>query len=158
MLFATEYEYMAYTGLTIGIEQDLGHQATCFHKLGRRRSSLRLVEDYQRSPQEHQAGCQVRQPGVLWLLHHWKLFSTNLKTMLISLLLWFIRTNKNFRINQLRNSLIWYFIFTFIWKLLSWHLKQLLVWWLCSKHNIAVARHHTGLHEDIQGYRAARNS
>ena len=30
MLFATEYEYMAYTGLTIGIEQDFGHQTTCF--------------------------------------------------------------------------------------------------------------------------------
>ena len=54
------------TGLTIGIERDFGHQATCLPKLlhvGRRMSSL--GEDYQRSPQEHQAGFQDRQPGVV---------------------------------------------------------------------------------------------
>ena len=59
MLFVTEYDYK-------GIEQNFSHQATCFPELlhvGRRMSSL--VEDYQRSPQEHQAGFQDRQPGVL---------------------------------------------------------------------------------------------
>ena len=74
---------------------NLRHQATCFPELlhvGRRMSSL--VEDYQRSPQEHQAGCQDRLLGVQLLLYNGKLFSTICqKSYLfgtICLLLWFI--------------------------------------------------------------------
>ena len=73
MLFVTEYEYMAYKGNGYFTDNKvvhrphhrakLRHQAICFLKLlhvGGRMSSL--AEGYQRSPQEHQAGFQDRQP------------------------------------------------------------------------------------------------
>ena len=95
----------------------LRHQATCFPELlhvGRRMSSL--VEDYQRSPQEHQAGCQDRQPGVQLLLYNGKLFSTICqKSYLfgtICLLLWFILgPTKN---SALKNEWIHLSSFTFL--------------------------------------------
>ena len=71
---AQGHEYMAYIGNGYFTDNKvvhrphhrakLRHQEICFLKLlhvGGRMSSL--AEGYQRSPQEHQAGCQDRQPG-----------------------------------------------------------------------------------------------
>ena len=97
----------------------LRHQATCFPELlhvGRRMSSL--VEDYQRSPQVHQAGCQDRQPGVQLLLYNGKLFSTICqKSYLfgtICLLLWFIlgpTKNSTLKMNEFTYLILHFYFY-----------------------------------------------